>query len=336
MAATNPSRSPLVSVCLLNYNGGPFVRGCFEGLRGTRYTPWELIVVDNASRDGSAELVAAELERFPPSVPTRLLRLDRNLGYAGGHNAGAGLAQGEFVAFLNMTSQVEPDWLEIVPWIERQPDVGFAQPLIADDPDRDRIQSLGSRMSLPGRLHIIGRKWSYDPRPNVGPFGHEVFSVLGAAFVGRRSVFGSLGGFDSSFFMYFEESDLCWRAWLQGWRSMCWVDPRCQGRVFHRFRGTGPASLDVERLFDRNQIVSMFQNLERRHLPYVVWNGLVVSSELVRHPRTLLRLYSELLQRLPQAARRRRQVQRERRVGDARMFGLTEPGYLAEIGHPPA
>ena len=334
MAATNPSRSPLVSVCLLNYNGGPFVRGCFEGLRGTRYTPWELIVVDNASRDGSAELVAAELERFPPSVPTRLLRLDRNMGYAGGHNAGAGQARGEFVAFLNMTSQVEPDWLEIVPWIERQPDVGFAQPLIADErnatgsrasgagcPSRvGSISSAGSGATIPGltlgrsvttcSLFLAPR--SSDDVPSLGP---SAGSTAPSSCTSRRAI--SVGG--------------------PGFR----VGGRCAGSTRDARVASSIGSGERDRRASMSNVCSIGTRSSRcsrtsNGAIYPMSSGTVWWS--VRSWYGILGpssgCVSELLQRLPQAARRRRQVQRERRVGDARIFGLTDPAYSPRSGTP--
>lgn len=319
--------APQVSICLLNYNGTSYVKECLAHLAQTRHPSTELIVVDNASTDGSREQLA-RLVSTNGLEGARFLPLETNRGFAAGHNAAARLARGEFLAFLNVTVEVEPGWLDLVPWMAGRPDVGFAQPVILTSGDPDRVQSMGSLMGRSGRLRVIGRGREMDRTVQGPPVEFDIFSVLGAAFVARTSAFRALGGFDESMFLFFEESDLCWRGWLTGWRSVCRYTPGQLDRVVHHIHGTVPRAVDVPQLFDRNRTVSMLRNFELTNLPFVAWNALVVASELSRRPRALYRYGREVGERFFSSVQRRREIQRARRVPDRVIFGLAAPPGL--------
>ena len=320
---------PRVSVCLLNYRGGPYLDRCLAALRALDPAPFEIIAVDNASPDGSgARLAAAASDGRAPRI--RYVPSGGNLGYAGGHNLGARTASGEYLAFLNVTVEPEPAWLEVVRWMEAHPEVAFAQPAIFHASDRARVESLGCILGPSGQLHTVGRELREPRPPRGGLYVQEVLAVLGAAFVARRDAFEALGGFDESMFMYFEETDLCWRGWLTGRQAVCWFDPQRPTRAFHTVHGTHPGGFDVARYFERNRTLSMYRNLESRNLWHLLPNLFTVASESARRPRRFLTYLSEVLERLPEASQRRRMIQSSRTVPDARLFGLPMPTDLAE------
>jgi len=178
---------------------------------------------------------------------------------------------------------------------------------------------------------VVGRQRRVDPVARGPSVVVEVFSVLGAAFVARAAAFRAVGGFDEAMFLYFEESDLCWRGRLTGWRSVCHYTPGREDRVQHHAHGTVPATVDVSRLFDRNRTVSMLRNFELSNLPYVGWNALVVASELGRRPSALYRYGREVGERFLPSVERRREIQKSRRVRDRVVFGLSEPAELPGI-----
>lgn len=333
MGAETPStRSmPLVSVCVLNFNGVHFVRRCLEKLFATTYPSFEILVVDNASTDESESEIRATLGEAPAGLRVQFTRQPTNRGYAAGHNAATRLARGEYFAFVNSTCFVEPDWLDIVPWMERHGEVGFAQPLIAFPELPPRIQSLGSRMSPAGYLDVLGNGVLLEAIPASKAFDHEVFSVHGSAFVARRRSFEALGGFDERMFLYFEESDLCWRGWLRGIPSACYHDPTRSSRVFHQVHGTAPPQIEIDRLFDRNRTLSMLRNLSAGYLPYALFNSIVVTSELCRHPRTLARYWWDVLRALPSTGGERRAIQNDRTVPDRRIFGISVPEHVRAL-----
>ena len=97
---------PLISVVVLNWNGTPFVEQCLTSLMAQTYTPLEIIVVDNASTDGSAELIR---EKFHPA---RIIVNEKNLGFGGGNNVGIRSAQGRYIMMLNNDTRLDPQCVE--------------------------------------------------------------------------------------------------------------------------------------------------------------------------------------------------------------------------------
>ncbi len=240
---------------------------------------------------------------------------------------GARNASQEFLAFLNVTVEPETAWLTSVAWMAEHPEVAFVQPAIFHASDRSRVESLGSLVTASGRIQVIGRDLRERPGAD-SVYSAQVSSVLGAAFVARRAVFESLGGFDERFFMYFEETDLCWRGRLLGHGSACWFDPRRPTRAFHVFHGSHPRSFDVARYLEPNRTITLLRNLERRNLWRVGGNLLTVAGESVSSPVRLADYLLDVTRRLPAATRDRRRIQGGRTVPDSSIFGLRPPEGL--------
>lgn len=203
------TRQPTVSVVIVNWNGKGYIERCLDALQRQSLPPLEVIVVDNASSDGSAELVA----RAYPWV--RLIRSKKNLGFAGGCNVGWHSARGEFVATLNPDTEPSPGWLEaLVASLAGDSGVGMAASLMlfADRPAI--INSAGIVLDVLGiawdRLGGCPASRAKEPCGVLGPSG-------GAALY-RRELLKQLGGFDETYFMYLEDVDLALRAQLRGWR----------------------------------------------------------------------------------------------------------------------
>ena len=113
----------LISVIIPNWNGAPHLPGCLIALRGQTFRDFEILVVDNASQDSSLELLARDY------AEARVIRLDRNYGFAGACNAGLREGRGEFLALLNTDTEAAPDWLaEVVAAFGRHPAAGGGQP----------------------------------------------------------------------------------------------------------------------------------------------------------------------------------------------------------------
>lgn len=320
---------PRVSVCVLNFNGTPFLASCLDHLANSEETDLEVIVVDNGSRDGSRSLLATRAERGASPRFTSVL-LDRNAGYSGGHNAAARLAKGDYLAFLNASVDVDPGWLRFLDDLDSHSEVAVSQPVVLDAKAPGRVESMGSAMGRTGLLDVVGRGRTLEEAMPAGPRSFDVFSTLGAAFVVRRDVFESLGGFDESFFLYFEESDLCWRAWLAGHRVTVFVDPARPSIVRHRVHATIPSSFDIDVAFDRNRSLSMVKNLESRHLHWPLINAARVATELARRPRGLGRYLTDVVRGLPAAGRQRRAVQSRRRRLDHEIFAIRAPPGLGD------
>ena len=199
-----------ISVVILNYNGRPWLAGCLDALASQLRAPaFETIVVDNGSDDGSA----AWARTTYPWV--RLVELPDNRGFAGGNNAGARHARGEWLAFLNNDTVAETDWLARL-WSAAAARPEFAlitsRLVFLDDPAR--IDSAGD-----GYLRAGGAFKHGHGAPAAGfADSREVFGACGGGFMIRREVFEALGGFDERFFMIYEDVDLSYRARLTGRR----------------------------------------------------------------------------------------------------------------------
>lgn len=212
----------LVSVLVLNRNQRDYLRECVESVQRQRYLNRELIIIDNASTDGSQEMVRRV---FPHE---RFIAVDRNLGYAGGHNRGLEEAGGEYVLLLNADVLLEPTFLEeMVRVIEQADDVGMVQGKLCqmaslDSPGaKRRLDSVGLVMCRNRRTLLRGYgeldQGQYDDL-------REIFAPDGAAPLYRRRMLEDVRMgervFDETFFMYREEIDLGWRARWRGWRAV--------------------------------------------------------------------------------------------------------------------
>jgi hypothetical protein len=161
----------------------------------------EVIVVDNASRDGTVP----EVEAAAPGA--RVLRMDENLGFAAACNRAAAVATAPLLLFLNPDARPRPGALDALRRpADEQPGWGAWQALV-ELPD-------GGVNSSGGVVHLLGFAWAGVAAPPPGPA--EVGFASGAALVVRTSLWRALGGFDEAFFMYCEDVDLSWRARAAG------------------------------------------------------------------------------------------------------------------------
>ncbi len=208
------SQMPRASVIIVSYNGRDRLRDCLASVRATVSVDCETTVVDNASTDGSAEMVEVEF----PGV--RLIRVSINAGFGAGNNLGVLASQGEYVVFINPDTIVEPGWLDaLLAPLEANPHIGMATAkiVLADQPEC--LNTCGNTVHLTGLALCRGLG---APRDSFAQAG-EVDAISGAAFAMRREVFTALGGFDADFFLYMEDTDLSWRARLAGWQI--WYTP---------------------------------------------------------------------------------------------------------------
>ncbi|NEQ48935.1 MAG: glycosyltransferase family 2 protein [Leptolyngbya sp. SIO3F4] len=208
----NVSSKPLVSIVIVNYNGGPVILECLNSLQKyTRRIPYEIIVVDNNSQDGSPE----EINGNFPSV--NLLRQSKNAGFGTANNIGVAKSSGKFIWLLNsdvyLTSNVLPFF---VARLEEDPQIGILGPRLVNADGSFQL-SVSKEISIRGEFQTLQQVRKYRnlaTRPQLAQSyvsEKTVDIVVGAAMFMRREVFDKSGGFDQNFFMYFEESDLCKR-----------------------------------------------------------------------------------------------------------------------------
>ncbi|HEX6586454.1 MAG TPA: glycosyltransferase family 2 protein [Solirubrobacterales bacterium] len=213
----SPATKPLVSVVVVNYNGADSLGRCLEALlAATGDVSAELLVVDNASADGSAAIADAIAER---SSTVRVLRSRTNCGYAGAVNLALDQARGRYIAVLNMDAVVDPGWLRpLTDFLEQNPETGAACPLILLESDPGGINAAGQN------VHVTGlgfNRWLGKPREHARDAPFPVSGLHGAAFMVRRGLLDELGGWDESGFLYHEDVELSWLLRLAGHEIHC-------------------------------------------------------------------------------------------------------------------
>jgi N-acetylglucosaminyl-diphospho-decaprenol L-rhamnosyltransferase len=201
---------PFATIIILNYNGKPWLAGCLEAIAAQRGAPpFETLVVDNGSSDGSAAFVH---DGWPA---VRVLETGSNLGFAEGNNAGARDARGDWLVFLNNDTAPDAGWLAALTAeaaAHPEYDLVTSRVVFMDDPSI--VDSAGDGYFRAGGAF----KHGYGAPAAAFAQSREVFGACGAAFMIRRSEFERLGGFDARFFMNFEDVDLSYRARLAGLR----------------------------------------------------------------------------------------------------------------------
>jgi N-acetylglucosaminyl-diphospho-decaprenol L-rhamnosyltransferase len=242
-----------VSTIIVNHERRDLLKMCLESLERALQAvdeDTELIVVDNGSGDGSVELVR---EQFPS---VKVVELDSNHGFAGGVARGVAQARGEWIAVFNNDTTVEPDAIKVMLDAGRlHPRVGSvaAQMRFADR--RHLLNSAGLELD---RLGVAADRLVGTPLSELRESApYEVFGATGGAAIFRRRMLDQVGGFDESFFAFFEDADLAWRAQAHGWRAL--YAP--EAVVYHHHSATAqhgsPAKLY---LVGRNRVRTLAKN----------------------------------------------------------------------------
>ncbi|MCI0479654.1 glycosyltransferase family 2 protein [Candidatus Uhrbacteria bacterium] len=213
---------PKVSFVTVCYRTPNLVRQLLTGLEAASLTfPFEYFVVDNGG-DGTADMVR---ERFPWAI---VLEGHGNVGFGAGNNRAFREAKGEYVMLVNPDLTVFPGEIErLVAFADAEPSAGLVGPRLVN-PDRsvqrtfhrfpDSLIPLYRRTRLgrtPWGRRAVANYLMEDADPSVV---RDVDGLFGAAILIRRSALDAIGHFDERFFMYFEDVDLCRRAWEAGWR----------------------------------------------------------------------------------------------------------------------
>lgn len=243
-----------LSVVILNWNGRRHLERYLPSVVAHTEGDAEVVVADNGSTDDSLQWLRLNY----PDV--RVIRLDRNYGFAGGYNRALREVESEYVLLLNSDVEVTVGWWQpLVEVLDTESDVAAVAPKLLADMERTKFEYAGAAggfidyLGYPfcrGRIlsNVEEDRGQYDNR-------RDIFWASGAAMCCRREVFESLGGFDEDFFAHMEEIDLQWRMQLAGWRIV--VEPKSV--VYHLGGGTLPASSRKIFLNHRNNLAMLFK-----------------------------------------------------------------------------
>jgi GT2 family glycosyltransferase len=243
---------PRVSILIVNFNGARWLPACLQSLRRIEFPSFEVVVVDNASADDSLEV----LQSYPE---VKLIRSERNLGFAGGNNLGLPHCAGAYVLLLNNDTVVTPGFLgPLCEYLDKHSEVAVVQGKMTLPRFESRLDVCGSFLTSLGLPYHHG---FYKPDGPKYSQNHAVFSAKGACLMFRRDVLGKVGGFlfDDEFFCYYEETDFCHRVWLSG-REVHFVSTPA---IEHHMGATSgdTHSVFVLRHYLRNMVFSLAANL---------------------------------------------------------------------------
>lgn len=306
-----------------NWNGRDLLGPCLDSVFRQEFTDFEVIVIDNGSSDDSVAFVH---ERFPQVT---IIPLEENRGFSEAVNSGIAASTSPYVCLLNNDTEVDPSWLgAIVTALEANPQAGSAASKILFHSDPETVNSAGDEFSLFGV--------AYQRRLTQGDaalFTDEryVFSACAAAALYRRELFEQVGLFDEFFFAYQEDVDLGFRAQLVGY--LCLFVPGAI--VYHKYHQTSVKIADFcAYLKERNKYFVLIKNLPLRILvlclPLFVFYEVFAFMLAVksRHVHAYCKARWDAWRYLPRILKSRRQIQRQRLVGDKdllRIMKFREP-----------
>ena len=255
------SRKPLISIITLNYNGKMWLKGYFDSLKNQIYKNFEIVFVDNGSKDGSVEFVK---KYYPKAV---LIENKVNLAIAEGNNIGVKKAKGDYILLLNNDIKVGKTYLkELLEGFEELPQASILQSKIVLMDKPEILDSCGSFWTDTGFIYHYGyQKAANRKQYNIA---YPVFSGKSASMIVKREVIDRIGMYDNAYWGYYEETDHCHRAWIAGFETWYW--PKAEVR--HKFGGT-TLTFDSDFLqFHnfKNKISSFLVNFSTGYLVYLV------------------------------------------------------------------
>jgi GT2 family glycosyltransferase len=312
----------MVSITIVTYNSGRFIKRCLESVLAQGYRSKEVIVIDNASTDGTVAI----LEQFEDRC--RLVFNDENIGFAAAQNQAINLARGEWVLALN------PDVLLTPYFIDALVEAGHVDPKVGTT--CGKLLTMRASFSLPNEPLVDSTGIYFTPMlrhldrgsqevDNGHYLNHEyVFGATAAAALYRREMIEdiSLNGefFDSDFFAYREDADVAWRAQLMGWR--CIYTPLARGyhvrTVVPGNRRALPAHINMHSVKNRflMRMKNMTGDLYWRNWVSVTARDILVVGCCILLEHTSLKAFWYLAKNWKRVLAKRREIMKRRRVND--------------------
>jgi len=315
---------PSVSVVVVNFNGRELLKQCLLTLSKTDYSNYEIVVVDNASTDGSL----TEIKRSFGSDPRiKLVENSENVGHAEGCNIGAQMSKGRYLVFLDSDTEFNAEnWLwELVKVMENDGSVGLAQAKLVLAEDKSCLDYVCVAVDALGTWAA-----TYGSKEERLKENFEILAASAGCCIVRREVFNQAGGFDADYFIYDDDTDLSLRARLLGYRIVFVPS----ALVIHRggvLRGVTSSTLYHS---SKNRVRTVLKNYELRNVwwrfsvltffTFIVSVGFIALKKNDEAKATMRGLVSSIKD-LPEIWRKRLLLQSKRRVRD---FELVNKGFI--------
>jgi GT2 family glycosyltransferase len=315
-----------VAITIVTYNSGRFIKRCLESVLAQKYPIKEIFVIDNASTDGTPDI----LDQF--SDRCRIVYNDTNVGFAAAQNQAIRMSESEWVLTLNPDVLLMPNFIQsLVDAGNRSAEIGtvcgklLSMRASFDLPDQPLVDSTGIYFT-PSMRHLDRGSLEVD---NGHYLNFEyVFGATAAAALYRRRMIEDISYegefFDNDFFVYREDADVAWRSQLLGWK--CLYTPQARGyhvrAVLPGIRRALPAVINMHSVKNRflMRVKNMTLDLYVRNFFSITGRDLVVLTACLVHEWTSLKAFGMVLSRLPSLLAKRRWIMGRRRVSD---------GYIA-------
>jgi GT2 family glycosyltransferase len=325
-----------VCVTIVTHNSSRYIARCLESVLNQQYSPLDVIVVDNGSMDSTRE----ELRRFSRWI--RVVRNERNAGFAAAQNQAIALSRSDWVLMLN------PDVLLLNGFIQRLVEAGGTDPKAGTV--CGKLLAIGSDFAMPGEHRIDSAGMYFTPEMrhfdrgwhtvDDGRFDNAeyVFGATAAAAMYRRRMIDDIsledGFLDPDFFVYREDADVSWRAQLMGWR--CLYEPSAVSYHVRRMvpgdRRSVPAFLNMHSV--KNRFLMRVKNatggVYKRCWLQTTLRDMVVFGGCLFYEPTSLPAFWHLAKAIPAALRKRRQIMSRRVTSDEDMARWFQPTPVAE------
>ncbi len=300
------------SVIIPNYNGEELLKDCLNSLNNQSFEEFEIILVDNNSIDNSLGFVS---ENYPQ---VKVIKLPRNFGFAKAINEGVKHSTAEYVVFLNNDTEVEKNWLKnLIQCVSSHPEVMSVNSKLLNFYHRKKIDGVGILINEVGQARSIG--WQEES----SNYQQEqyIFGATGGAALFKRLDFIKAGMFDGSYFMYFEEVDLAFRAQFLGYKSI--FDPTAV--VYHKHKATAKKS---PQYIEYWQFRNMFQTIIKDYPISLLLKNFRWLKIILVYLNTIFYQFKNgffwppimaswwLIFHLPQLLKQRKEIQKSKKVTD--------------------
>ena len=313
------NENPLVSIIIVNWNGIQWLKSCLKSLENQTYKNYEIIFIDNNSEDSSLQYV------FSCCPSAKIIKNNKNDGFALGNNIGLNYISGEFVLLLNNDTDAHSTMVEelVQPLLDNS-NIGTVQAKLVLMDDENIIDSCGSYLTLTTFLYHVG----YGKRADLNIYNKSrpVFSNKGACMMIRREIINSIGLFDEQYWCYYEETDFCHRVWLAGWECWYWPKAICK----HGLGGTSKKIMGEFIIYHnfKNKLNSHLKNFEIKNLLWILPLHFLLSTIyaliLLRSSKSrslaIVKGYYWNFTNIKDTIKKRKEVQRNRKINDRELF----------------
>jgi len=246
---------PKVSIIITNYNGMEVLEDCIKSVKKISYPNFEVVLVDDVSKDESIESV----KKYTKLFDLKIYKNKKNMGFAGANNEGLKHSTGDYILLLNNDTTVDKNLItRLVERFEKDSTIGAGQAKIYLMDKPTHLDNAGAFLTRTGFLS----HWGFMKKDGKEfKKEREIFSAKGACLFTRMDLIKKVGLFDADFGSYMEETDYCWRVWLAGKKIIYYPDTFIHHKVGFTFSNQfNPVAVNYNSF--KNRIAMLYKNLE--------------------------------------------------------------------------